>query len=124
MNSRNLQVSDANEAVEARGAIAKQRAMSKRESSFFELAAPSATRLADVRRTLHSSPGATTALEASRRDVALSMWRTQLDSKHAAIDLENEKLWHDDESTQPEFQTAVEEIFDVQLLIGSDSRSC
>jgi hypothetical protein len=98
MNSPNLQVSDANEAVEARGAIAKQRAMSKRESSFFEFAAPSAAGRAEVARTIRLSPRATTALEAVLRDDALLIWLTQPDLKHSATDLENEKLRQDDDS--------------------------
>jgi uncharacterized delta-60 repeat protein len=116
MNSPGLQVSDANEAVEARGASEKQRAMSNRESSIFELAAPSATRLAEASRTVRSSPRAKAVLEASQRDDGLLMWITHSDSKNTINDWEY-RNWLEEEALSSESDSifnSFDEVFELR----------
>ena len=88
-NLVNSQVGEGKLAVEARGASEEQRAVAGRDSAFVELLAHPARSRAEFRHTVRSSPVATVALEASRRDDAALMWLSQSDAKQAVAEWEN-----------------------------------
>jgi hypothetical protein len=105
-------------AVEAQGASEKQRAKLTRESSFVELAAPSAVDLTEVRRTARSSSRATVAHAASRRDDALLLWLTQHGSQHEVNDWQCGDLSGEDE-TNGESDATLSSIDEMFALLTS-----
>jgi hypothetical protein len=86
MNSPSVQVSDAKQAVEVRGASEHQRAMMARDSALIELLTRPTTGLAEIRRVGPPSLGISACIEANRRGDARVMGIAQPDSRHAATE--------------------------------------